>query len=129
MEGNVSTPPKAPNASGNVSITPHLLKGNYNLIEAYLQSFSYFNMLNRILSFSALMWINVNKTKIVKTQLIGICVHLVASGSNVCTGSGDPHHRTFDGAMIHFQGICTYTFVKPCVGEFTSTILQSESRN
>ncbi|OWF54870.1 Zonadhesin [Mizuhopecten yessoensis] len=32
--------------------------------------------------------------------------------SCTCTVSGDPHFRTFDKQMIHFQGICKYTLVK-----------------
>lgn len=31
-----------------------------------------------------------------------------------CRASGDPHYRTFDKAMIHFQGTCKYTLAKPC---------------
>lgn len=37
-----------------------------------------------------------------------------------CSASGDPHYHTFDGATIHFMGICKYTLAKPCehlVGE------------
>ena len=31
----------------------------------------------------------------------------------MCFASGDPHYKTFDGEMIHFQGICKYTMVSP----------------
>ncbi|XP_076095742.1 uncharacterized protein LOC143066817 [Mytilus galloprovincialis] len=42
----------------------------------------------------------------------------VGDGVNSCTGtctciaSGDPHYKSFDGQVIHFMGICTYTMVK-----------------
>ena len=40
---------------------------------------------------------------------------IIESQNNVCSGTGDPHFTTFDGVRIHFQDICTYTLVKPCV--------------
>ncbi|VDI14319.1 Hypothetical predicted protein [Mytilus galloprovincialis] len=42
----------------------------------------------------------------------------VGDGVNSCTetctciASGDPHYKSFDGQVIHFMGICTYTMVK-----------------
>ena len=35
------------------------------------------------------------------------------SGENACHVAGDSHFRTFDGALIQFQGICTYTLARP----------------
>ena len=34
-------------------------------------------------------------------------------GVSMCFASGDPHYRTFDSEMIHFQGICKYNMVSP----------------
>ncbi|XP_076996936.1 zonadhesin isoform X2 [Tamandua tetradactyla] len=38
--------------------------------------------------------------------------HTEASG--ICTVSGDPHVQTFDGALHHFMGSCTYTLTHTC---------------
>ncbi|XP_038624170.1 zonadhesin [Tachyglossus aculeatus] len=37
-------------------------------------------------------------------------------GSAICSASGDPHYLTFDQALHHFMGTCTYTLVQPCGG-------------
>ena len=31
----------------------------------------------------------------------------------LCYVSGDPHYRTFDGKMMHYQGMCTFDMATP----------------
>ena len=45
-----------------------------------------------------------NRANAAPTGLFFRCAEVSA-----CFASGDPHYRTFDGKMIHFQGACKYT--------------------
>ncbi|XP_044147025.1 zonadhesin-like [Bufo gargarizans] len=39
---------------------------------------------------------------------------MLNTAATICSASGDPHYNTFDGAVHHYMGNCSYTLTKLC---------------
>ncbi|XP_069085493.1 kielin/chordin-like protein [Pleurodeles waltl] len=55
------------------------------------------------------------------------CPHCIPRPAT-CIAFGDPHYRTFDGKMFHFQGSCTYVLAEDCEGGDFSIHVTNDDR-
>ncbi|XP_067325493.1 kielin/chordin-like protein [Anolis sagrei] len=62
------------------------------------------------------------------TMIPGICCPHCVPRPATCVAFGDPHYRTFDGRMVHFQGSCTYIMAQDCEGGDFSIHVTNDDR-
>ena len=81
----------------NLYVLPNLIAMTnfYPCFDMYLHIYNIFCL------YSALINLNTRNCYYIDNTLV--------AADRYCTGSGDPHFRTFDGQMIHFMGTCVYT--------------------
>lgn len=58
----------------------------------------------------------------------GLCCPHCIPRPATCIAFGDPHYRTFDGRMLHFQGACTYVLAQDCEGGDFSVHVTNDER-
>uniref|UniRef100_A0A4W3J5X1 Kielin cysteine rich BMP regulator n=1 Tax=Callorhinchus milii TaxID=7868 RepID=A0A4W3J5X1_CALMI len=57
----------------------------------------------------------------------GMCCPHCMPRPATCVAFGDPHYRTFDGKMIHFQGTCSYVLAQDCqAGDFSVRVTNDD---